>query len=111
MSMTKIAGSGSFSQRHGSGPKCHGSTPKCHGSATLPLTLPASLDPGGRGAEGAPATEEEPGVGGQACYLYRFIIFMYYCLLLFSYSRHKKHHVTKLEDGMVISSHEKCAKN
>jgi hypothetical protein len=69
MSMTKIAGSGSgsISQRHGS-------VPKCHGSATLPLTFPAALDPGGRGAEGAPATEEEPGAGGQACHLYRFHI-------------------------------------
>jgi hypothetical protein len=63
MSMTKIAGSGSVT--------------KCHGSATLPLTLPAALDAGGRGAEGSPATEEEPGAGGQACHLYRFIIFMY----------------------------------
>ncbi len=33
-SMTKIAGSGSISQRSGSG---SGSTPKCHGSATLPV--------------------------------------------------------------------------
>ncbi len=33
--MTKIAGSGSISQRRGSG---SGSTPKCHGSATLPKT-------------------------------------------------------------------------
>jgi hypothetical protein len=33
--------------------------------------------------------------------------FIFFVLLLFSYSRHKKHPVTKLEDGMVISSHEK----
>ncbi len=73
MSMTKIAGSGS-----GSVPKCHGSTPKCHGSATLPLTFLTAIDPGGWGAEGAPATEEEPGDGGQARHLHRFHIFMYY---------------------------------
>jgi hypothetical protein len=51
------------------------------GSATL-QTFPAALDPGGRGAEGAPATEEEPRAGGQACHLYRFIIFKFYSIII-----------------------------